>query len=129
IPLFRIRQTAQVGLHYGGVRLALYVLKFRNRDHRENSDDHEDDQQLDERESGFGERFHGAMISIRCSALTTYCPGTSTSRTTVSETFIFSPFGSVPYDSHYTPSFSSARRRSVGTAWGAACSTDTGNAP
>src|SRR5439155_17843249 len=51
IGLFGRDQVAKVGLHRGDVRLLLGVRELRNRDRGQNTDDHDHDQQLNQRET------------------------------------------------------------------------------
>src|SRR5215208_5018192 len=51
VGLLRGHEVAQVRLHRGHVGLLLRVRELRDRDRRENADDHDHDQQLDQRET------------------------------------------------------------------------------
>jgi len=54
-------QVAQIATKGSCVRLSFRVLKLRNRDRRQNADDHDDDQQLDEGEGGTHACLHGSL--------------------------------------------------------------------
>ena len=55
--LFGRHEVTKIRLHRGDVRLRLGVRELRNRDRGKNTDDHDDDQELDEREA-FAELKH-----------------------------------------------------------------------
>src|SRR5436853_643433 len=50
-PLSAGNQVAQIRLHRGEIRLFLRVRELRNRDRGQNTDDHDDDQKLDQCET------------------------------------------------------------------------------
>src|SRR6478752_5906771 len=54
VRLFSRDQVAQIRLHGGDVRLRLRVGELRDRDRGKNTDDHDDDQKLDEGETATG---------------------------------------------------------------------------
>src|SRR4029079_19427207 len=54
VGLLGRHQVAQIRLHGGDVRLRLRVGELRDRDRGKNTDDHDDDQKLDEGETATG---------------------------------------------------------------------------